>query len=74
MLKSASLVGVNYGAWHKREPAMNRALHAKLLDWIAAGDLVIQIDSEFPLARVGDALQHLASRRSQGKVLIAIDS
>ncbi len=74
MLKSASLVGVNYGAWHKREPAMNRALHAKLLGWIAAGNLVIQIDSEFPLARVGDALQHLASRRSQGKVLIAIDS
>jgi NADPH2:quinone reductase len=74
MLKSASLVGVNYGAWHKREPAMNRALHAKLLDWIAAGNLVIQIDSEFPLAQVGDALQHLASRRSQGKVLIAIES
>lgn len=74
LLKSASVLGVNYGAWQKREQESNRDLHKKIFSWIESGELSIHIDSQYPLAKINEALIKLESRRSRGKVLIAMNT
>ena len=43
-----------------------------LFEWIGNGSLKVRIDSEYPLARVGDAQRALEGRQTTGKVVIGI--
>jgi NADPH2:quinone reductase len=44
----------------------------ELFEWIERGELSVRIDSTFPLERVTDAHNALESRKTKGKVLIAV--
>jgi NADPH2:quinone reductase len=51
-----------------REELLWRA--GDVLGWIAAGELKLRIDSEFPLAQAADAHRRLESRATSGKLLL----
>jgi NADPH2:quinone reductase len=74
LLKGASVVGVFWGAWMMRDPAVARPLHTELLAWIAAGKLHPHIHARYPLADAPRALRDLLERKVQGKVVLVLDS
>ena len=70
LLKGASLVGVFWGEFARREPAQNARGLAELLGWVSSGQLKPLISREYPLDQVARALRDLAERRVLGKVVI----
>ncbi len=47
-----------------------RARAADVLGWIAAGELSLRVEHEYPLARAADAHRALEGRKTTGKVLL----
>ena len=70
LLKGASVVGVFWGGYTRREPERNREAVAEMLAWIAAGRLRPLVSSTYTLDRVPVALEDMAARRVVGKVVI----
>lgn len=73
LLKSASIVGVFWGAFLMREPDRARAMHVQLLTWIRDGRLRPTIHARYPLADAGKALREVLDRKVQGKVALTVD-
>ena len=72
LLKNASLVGLFWGAYLQRDPAVIRDSFAQLMQWYAAGKLKPHIHATFPLAEAPAALRELTERRVLGKVLLTL--
>ncbi len=70
LLKGASLVGVFWGDFVRREPQANLAAMRQLLGWLAEGKIRPHISARYPLARTADALHAMAARKVTGKVVI----
>lgn len=70
LLKSASLVGVFWGEFVRREPEAHAAGMAELLDWLAQGKLRPHVSKTYPLAETPQALIDLRERRATGKLVI----
>ncbi|NMM28798.1 MAG: NADPH:quinone oxidoreductase family protein [Glaciimonas sp.] len=70
LLKGASLVGVFWGEFVKREPKANLAAMRQLLGWLADGTIRPHISARYALADTAAALNAMASRKVTGKVLI----
>ncbi len=70
LLKNASLVGLFWGAYLQRNPAVIRDSFTQLLNWYAAGELKPHIHKTFPLEEAPAALRELMERRALGKVLL----
>ncbi len=72
LLKSCQVVGVFWGAFVARDPKANEANVAELFDLYAKGKIKPRVSAHFPLARGAEAIQHLADRKVQGKVVVTI--
>ncbi len=70
LLKGASLVGVFWGEFVKREPKANLAGMRTLLGWLQQGQLRPHISARYPLAQTGQAMDAMIARNVSGKVLI----
>lgn len=70
LLDNRSLIGVDWGAWSRQDPAGNQALVADLLERIAAGALHPAAPATYPLERAAEALGELAGRRVTGKLAL----
>lgn len=70
MAKSASLTGVYFGAEMAHDPARTRALIERLIGRVAAGELTVVIDREFPLAEAAEAHRYIEARAAFGRVLL----
>lgn len=70
LLKCASVVGVFWGDFQRKEPQANAAAMRTLLDWMAQGKLRPLVSQRYPLADTARALQDMAARRVTGKVVI----
>ena len=70
LLKGASLVGVFWGDYARREPAANMAGMAQLMGWLAAGKIRPHISGRYALADTAQALNDMAARKVTGKVVI----
>lgn len=70
LLKGASLVGVFWGEFAKREPRANAAGLQELLGWISAGQLKPLISKQYPLIDAPQALADMAARKVVGKVVV----
>ena len=70
LLKGASLVGVFWGEFAKREPKANAAGLQEILGWIAQGALKPRISHQYPLAQAPQALADMAARQVIGKVVV----
>jgi len=70
LLENRAIIGVDWGAWSRQDPAGNTELLARLLDRVAAGSLHPVAPVTYPLERAADALNELAGRRVTGKLAL----
>lgn len=70
LLKGASLVGVFWGDFAKREPQHNHAAFEQMTGWIGEGKLKPYVSERYSLEDTGRALRDMAERRVIGKVVI----
>lgn len=70
LLKGASIVGVFWGDFVRREPAAFQASMAELMRWYAQGKVKPAIDCRLPMDRLPDAYARMATRGVMGKVLL----
>ena len=70
LLKGASIVGVFWGDFAKREPKANAAMMAELAQWYGQGKIKPVIDSTMPMAELKAAFAHMGSRGVKGKLVM----
>lgn len=73
LLKSCSIVGVFWGAAVARDPKAHAQNVKELMELYAAGKIRPHVSERFPLAKAGDAIAHLASRKAMGKVVVVTE-
>jgi len=70
LLKGASLMGVFWGEFAKREPKANMGAMRQLMGWMAEGKIRPHISGRYALADTAKALNDMAARKVTGKVVI----
>lgn len=70
LLKGASVVGVFWGDFVKREPAASAAALGQLAQWYGEGKIKPVLDRPLPMAEIRQAYQRMASRQVLGKLLL----
>ncbi len=70
LLKGASLVGVFWGDFAKREPQANAAMMQTLAQWYSQGKVKPLIHSTMPMAALKEAYDLMGSRSVQGKLVL----
>jgi NADPH2:quinone reductase len=73
LLKGCDIVGVFWGSSVTRDPKGHQQNVRELLDLYAAGKIKPHVSEHFPLAKAGEAIKHLASRKAMGKVVVTMD-
>ena len=73
LLKGASIVGVFWGDFVRREPKAAAAGVAELAQWYARGLVRPVIDARLPLAELPAAYARMAGRQVKGKILVVND-
>ena len=70
LLKGASIVGVFWGDYSRREPQANAAMMTELAQWYAQGKIKPVIDSTMPMKDLKAAYAHMGSRSVKGKLVM----
>ena len=70
LLKGASIVGVFWGDFSRREPKANAAMMAELATWYSQGKIKPVIDRTMPMAELKAAYAHMGSRNVMGKLVM----
>jgi len=70
LLKGCQIVGVFWGAFIKRNPDINQANTAQILQWVVDGKLTPHIYQEYTLDQTSNALEALVNREVKGKAII----
>ncbi len=73
LLKGASLVGVFWGEFARREPQRNAEMLRQLAAWYAAGKVKPVLDSVLPMAQLPAAFARMSTRQVVGKVVLKND-
>lgn len=72
LLKGASIVGVFWGEFAKREPQRNAEALGRLAQWYLQGRIKPVIDTSLPLQRLPEAYARMGSRQVRGKVVLTV--
>ena len=70
LLKGASIVGVFWGEFARREPDANAKALAELAQWYAQGKIKPVIDQRLPMEQLPKAFAIMASRKVRGKLVM----
>jgi NADPH2:quinone reductase len=70
LLKGASLVGVFWGDFSRREPQANAAMMAELAQWYGQGKIKPVIDRTMAMHELKAAYAHMGSRGVMGKLVM----
>jgi len=70
LLKGASIVGVFWGDFVRREPKANAAALAELAAWYAEGKVKPVIDARLPMSALQEAYARMGSRQVRGKIVM----
>ena len=70
LLKGASIVGVFWGDFARREPKANAKALAELAQWYAQGKVKPVIDQRLPMIELPKAFAHMGSRKVRGKLVM----
>ena len=70
LLKGASVVGVFWGDFARREPQANAAMMAELAQWYGQGKIKPVIDRTMPMEELKAAYAHMGSRGVMGKLVM----
>ncbi len=73
LLKGASIVGVFWGEFARREPKANAAALAELARWYAEGKVKPVIDRRLPMDQLPSAYERMGSRTVRGKLVMTND-
>ena len=73
LLKGASIVGVFWGEFARREPKANAAGLAELARWYAEGKVKPVIDRTLPMRELPAAYERMGSRTVRGKLVMTND-
>jgi len=71
LLKGASIVGVFWGEFAKREGAANAALLGQLAQWYGEGKIRPVLDRVLPMAQLPQAFERMGSRQVVGKIVLS---
>jgi len=72
LLKSASIVGVFWGAWHARAPQENEKNFEEMFEMYKEGKLKPLVTQIFPLEDYAPALNTFIERKAVGKVVLEV--
>ena len=72
LLKGASVVGVFWGDFGKREPKPFAESLRQIATWYEQGKLRPHVSEKFPLEKAADALKLMAARKVKGKVVLTV--
>ena len=70
LLKGASIVGVFWGDFARREPKANAAALAELAKWYAEGKVKPVIDQRLPMPELRKAYELMGTRKVRGKLVM----
>jgi NADPH2:quinone reductase len=70
LLKGCAIVGVFWGDFMRREPALFNESVRNVCEWYGEGKLKPHISEILPMARAAEALQKMASRQVTGKIVL----
>ena len=70
LLKGASIVGVFWGDFARREPQANAAMMQQLVQWYASGLIKPVIDMTLPMAELKAGYARMSSRQVRGKLVM----
>lgn len=70
LLKGASVVGVFWGDFVRKEPQANLAAMRQMLGWMAEGKLKPLVSRRYRLEETAQALNDMADRKVTGKVVV----
>ena len=70
LLKGASIVGVFWGDYARREPESNAKMMAELAGWYGEGKIKPVIDGTMPLSELKAAYAHMGTRGVKGKLVM----
>jgi len=70
LLKGASLVGVFWGEFARREPARNAQMLGELAAWYAQGKVKPVLDAVLPMQELPAAFARMSSRQVVGKLVL----
>ena len=72
LLKGASVVGVFWGDFGKREPKQFAESLRQIATWYEQGKVKPHVSQTFPLSRAAEALKLMAARQVKGKVVLTV--
>lgn len=72
LLKEASIVGVWWGTWARKNPDEHRANMAAMGELIARGQLQAKVTEAYPIDEYVDAFAAITERRALGKVVLTM--
>ncbi|MFT3776920.1 MAG: NADPH:quinone oxidoreductase family protein [Ottowia sp.] len=70
LVKGASIVGVFWGDFARREPQANAAMMQELATWYMQGRIKPQIDAQMPMSELKAAYARMGSRAVKGKLVL----
>jgi len=70
LIKGASIVGVFWGDFARREPKANGAMMEQLIQWYAQGKIKPAIDMQMPMSELKAAYARMGSRAVKGKLVL----
>ena len=70
LLKGASIVGVFWGDYSRREPQANALMMQELAQWYAQGKIKPVIDRTMPMAELKAAYERMGTRGVMGKLVM----
>jgi NADPH:quinone reductase len=71
LLKGASLVGIFWGEFARREPGRNAEMLGQLAQWYEQGKIKPVLDRVLPLSALPEAFARMASRQVVGKIVLS---
>jgi NADPH2:quinone reductase len=74
LLKGASIVGVFWGDFARREPARNAAALAELARWYAQGRIKPVLEQRLAMRQLPEALARMGTRQVRGKLVLHNDA
>lgn len=73
LLKGASIVGVFWGEFARREPQANARALGELAQWYAQGKVKPVIDQRLPMTALPEAFARMGTRKVRGKLVLVND-
>jgi NADPH2:quinone reductase len=70
LVKNISAVGLFWGEYRHRDPALVHGWFAELMQWYEAGRIKPHVSHVFPAEQVGEAMDMLLARKSTGKIVL----